>query len=395
VIHLAEIDLAAPTAVVPVTSGRTRLLVRWGAEVLGEVEVPVIDAYWSHRIHDEELLRYAPRILALEREAGPSERAVDVTVVVCTRDRADLLVGALDAIDALRPRPASVIVVDNAPSTDAAALVCNGRPVRRIVEPEPGLDRARNRGWRAASTEVVAYVDDDARPDRTWIRGLRMGFAHADVGAVTGLVLAAELDTYAQTYFERRLGGMAKGFERRCFGPGADPGFETFRIGVGTNMAYRRDVLEELGGFDPRFDVGTATRGAGDLEMFARVLASQRTIVYEPSALVRHLHRVDRSGLLDQLRDNGTSFRAFLEHCSEASPGQARAVRRYLRRWHLRRHVLEPIRAARRRDLLGVQAALAEARGSRRGRSAWATEAHRVENRLEATPLEDPVRAVP
>jgi glycosyltransferase involved in cell wall biosynthesis len=394
VIHLAEIDLAAPTAAVPLTSGRTRLLVRWGTEVLDEVELPAIDAYWSQRIRDEQLLRHAPRILALTNEAAAPQPVADVTVVVCTRDRADLLGGALDAIDALRPRPAAVIVVDNAPSTDAAALVCHSRPVRRVVEPEPGLDRARNRGWRTASTEVVAYVDDDARVDRRWIRGLQVGFAHADVGAVTGLVLAAELDTYAQTYFELHLGGMGKGFERRCFGPGTDPGLETFRIGVGTNMAYRREVLEQLGGFDPRLDVGTATRGAGDLDMFARVLASGRTIVYEPSAVVRHLHRVDRSGLLDQLRDNGTSFRAFLERCSE-DPQQARAVQRYLRRWHLRRHVLGAIRAARRRDLLGVQAALAEAGGSRRGRAAWAAEAGRVRDPFETSPSEDTVRAVP
>jgi GT2 family glycosyltransferase len=371
VIHLAEIDLAGPASAVPLTSGPTRILVRWGREVLDEVELPAVDAYWSRRIHDEQMLRHAGRILALAGASAPASPAPSISVVVCTRERAQLLAGALDALARLEVAPAEVIVVDNAPTSDATALVCRGRPVRRVVEPRPGLDRARNRGWREARGEVVAYVDDDARVDRWWTVSLGMAFRHPGVGGVTGLVLAAELDTYAQRYFELRLGGMRKGFVPKVFGPGHDPGLESFRIGVGTNMAFRRRVLEELGGFDPRLDVGTATRGGGDLDMLFRVVRSGAAILYEPSALVRHLHRVDRAGLLAQMRDNGTSFRALLQCRAEETAAGARTVRRHLWRWHLRRHVRDVVRAARRADLLGVQAALAEAAGSRDGVRAW------------------------
>jgi GT2 family glycosyltransferase len=371
VIHLAELDLAQPSSAVPLTSGPTRILVRWGREVLDEVELPAVDAYWSRRLHEEQMLRHAPRILALARASPPAVAAPTISVVLCTRDRAQLLTGALDALKRLEVPPAEVIVVDNAPTTDATALVCRSRPVRRVVEPVPGLDRARNRGWREARGEVVAYVDDDARVDRWWTASLGAAFGQPGVGGVTGLVLAAELDTYAQRYFELRLGGMRKGFVPRVFGPGHDPGLESFRVGVGTNMAFRRPLLEQLGGFDPRLDVGTATRGGGDLDMFARAVGSGATVVYEPSVLVRHLHRVDRAGLLAQLRDNGTSFRALLQCRAEEGPATARTVQRYLWRWHLRRHGRDVLRAARRADFLGVQAALAEAAGSRDGVRAW------------------------
>jgi hypothetical protein len=81
-------------------------------------------------------------------------------------------------------------------------------------------------------------------------------------------------------------------------------------------MAFRRELLDRVGGFDTALDVGTPSHGAGDLEMFHRVLVSGAVAHYEPSALVWHSHRRDRAGLARQLRDNGRAFGTYLIGCA-------------------------------------------------------------------------------
>jgi hypothetical protein len=164
---------------------------------------------------------------------------------------------------------------------------------------------------------------------------------------------------------------MGKGCERKVFHAEAAPvGLETFRLGVGTNMSFRREVLAAVDGFDERIGVGTATRGGCDLDAFDRVLAAGHAIVYEPAAIVRHIHRRDRRGLLSQMRDYGLSFAALLEARARRSPDDARAVGRYRRRWHLRRHIARPLLALARNKWLEAEMAMAEASGSLRGAAA-------------------------
>jgi glycosyltransferase involved in cell wall biosynthesis len=242
--------------------------------------------------------------------------------------------------------------------------------VRRLLEPCAGLDNARNLGWREARGDVVAYVDDDAVADRAFARALARAF-RPGTAAVTGLVLPVEVATHAQRHIELVHGGMSKGFRRTTFRREtvSEP-LEAFRYGVGTNMAFRREALGEIGGFDPRLDVGTSTRGGGDLDALYRIIAAGHVIQYEPDVMVRHLHRAERGGLVRQFHDYGTSFSAFLalrEVSGDADPGRVKA---YRRRWHRERHVTGLLRALARRDVLGAQCLIAEARGSFGGRAA-------------------------
>lgn len=221
--------------------------------------------------------------------------APSVTVVVCTRDRPGPLATCLAALARLNPAPDEILVVDNAPtSADTRAAVGRQPGVRYVCEPRPGLDHARNRGAREATCDVVAYTDDDVVPHPSWIRGLRRGFAHADVDAVTGLVLPAELETDAQRAFERHW-GFHRGYQPTTYGPAyfrrtVGRGAPVWEIGAGANMAFRRSVFDAVGEFDERLDVGAAGC-SGDSEFWYRLLAAGRTVRYEPTAVVHHLHR--------------------------------------------------------------------------------------------------------
>ncbi len=252
--------------------------------------------------------------LAARRLRGEDEPARhDVTVVVCTRDRPQLLDGCLAALSLQHRAPSEIVVVDNASAGDETRRVAERWGARCVVEPAPGLDRARNTGLAEARTELVAFTDDDARPEPGWLGALVEPFAAPDVHAVTGLVLPAELRTPAQVLFEDVYGGMGKGLRLRVHTERMRRAYvRPERVGVGCNMAFRRAALLRLGGFDTALDVGTRTGGGGDLDVFERFLEGTAGVVYVPGAVVRHLHRAEMDGLRRQLFDNGRGYGAML-----------------------------------------------------------------------------------
>ena len=251
-------------------------------------------------------------------EAVADRHLPPISVVICTRDRTDLLKGALEALLALDYPDREIIVIDNAPANTSTAELVARLPVSYVKEERPGLDWARNRGIAEARHEIIAFTDDDVRPDRGWLRGIAAGFADPEIMAVSGLVAAAELETVAQQQFELIYGGMLQYLDSRKFN-GSELSVQELlwgsKYGVGANMAFRRQVFEAAGNFDVALDVGTATRGGGDIEMFHRILAKGYATFYEPRALVWHLHRRSDKALSKQLQDNGRGFGAFLLTC--------------------------------------------------------------------------------
>lgn len=267
-----------------------------------------------------------------------------VTVAVCTRDRTDDLALCLDSLDKLDYPALDVLVVDNAPLSDSTeCLVCKKYPHMRYVrEPRPGLDWARNRAIVEARGEIIAFTDDDVVVDPGWIKALAVIFSeNPEVMAVTGLIVPYELETEAQIFFEMR-GGFGKRFKRAWYRMNQGNGKPTAALygfsdmfGAGANMAFRRRLFEHIGHFAPALDMGTATKGGGDMEMFFRVLKKGYTLVYEPGAVVRHCHRRNYAQLRKQMASWGTSFYAYVTLNAIAYPDERIAFVR-LGLWFLR-----------------------------------------------------------
>lgn len=270
----------------------------------------------------------------------PSKALPLVTVAVCTRDRTDDLARCLDSLERLRYPNFEVLVVDNAPSSDATLrLVGRRRGVRYAREPRQGLDWARNRAIEEAGGEIIAFTDDDAVADPEWLGAIAAAFARDPaVAAVTGLVLPSELDTEAQVLFERYR-SFGRGFVSRRVapesgGPMAHRYGAAGDYGTGANMAFRRVVFDRIGPFDPALDVGTLSRGGGDLEMFFRVLKEGHALVYEPRAIVRHRHRRTMEELRRQIADHGISFSAYIVRSLLAYPDERLAFARLACWWY-------------------------------------------------------------
>ena len=117
-----------------------------------------------------------------------TEGTLTAAVVICTRYRPEFLRDCLNGVARLDPSPDEVIVVDNTVGDRETASAAREFGAQYLVEPAPGLSRARNRALRECTSEIVAYLDADAVPDQRWPQRILDPFADPHVAIVTGLV---------------------------------------------------------------------------------------------------------------------------------------------------------------------------------------------------------------
>jgi GT2 family glycosyltransferase len=261
-----------------------------------------------------------------------------LTIAICTKDRTDNLARCLNSLLQLPQSDLEILVIDNAPSDwQTKNLVTQLPGIKYICETKPGLDFARNKAITEAKGEILAFIDDDVVVDRNWLKGLQEAWReNPDALAFTGLVLPYELKTPAQIIFERG-GGFRRGFEKIRYGkvlvgnPLYPCGAGIF--GAGCNMAFRREILLELGGFDEALDTGATLPGGGDLDIFYRVIRAGYPLVYEPQYLVFHQHRQDLTQLRRQYWSWGLGFMAFVVKSYQTDLGKRSQLIRLIKWW--------------------------------------------------------------
>jgi len=263
-----------------------------------------------------------------------------LTVAICTKDRPDNLARCLNSLLKLQANASGleILVVDNAPSDERTKELVTSLPgLRYVREPKAGLDFARNRALQEATGEFLAFLDDDVVVDAQWLDGFLEAWAeNPDAGAFTGLVLPYELATEAQILFELG-GGFRRGFEKIRYGK-ILPGNPLYPcgsgiFGAGCNMAFRREVLLKIGGFDDALDTGAPLPGGGDLDIFYRVIRAGYPLVYEPRYLVFHQHRQELAKLRRQYWSWGLGFMAFVVKSYHSDPPQRSQFRRLILWW--------------------------------------------------------------
>jgi GT2 family glycosyltransferase len=274
-------------------------------------------------------LGLAPPYLA--RRAEVLRTGPPLTVVVCTREHPAELARCLDSLLAQRYPRFRVLVVDNAPTSRATYEVARQAAVKRgpvdyLVEPRPGLSHARNRAVAASPGQTLAWIDDDEVADPYWLSEVARALVeHPEADVVSGVIVPAELATDPQLWFEQ-FGGHSKGrgFTPDLFSPATahrqSPLYPLPPFGTGANMTFRPGVIERIGGFDPALGAGTPAMGSEDTLAFTQVLRAGGTIVYQPSALVRHYHRPDLANLHRQLVGYGTGLTAAYTSLVMADP---------------------------------------------------------------------------
>jgi glycosyltransferase involved in cell wall biosynthesis len=189
-----------------------------------------------------------------------------ISIVVPTRDRAALLARLLESLARLHYPHWEAIVVDDGSTDDTAAVVdryrSRGLPITYLYQPWSKMGAARNLGIRYARGEIVAFTDDDCMVDPGWLDGIVEAFeANPRALGVQGETVTIPV---AMTPLTHQVEKHEPG-----------PPYHT------CNVAYRREVLCELGGFD------TKLIRAEDVVLAMRVL-ERGPIDFAPQALVIH-----------------------------------------------------------------------------------------------------------
>jgi O-antigen biosynthesis protein len=330
-VKILEIDVSSPLPDVDMrrAAGETPFrnvlcLVRRSGQALKIAEFEVDGASLpAHRL--AKLVGPLPPAMAVD-EAAPAQ--VDsprplLSVIVATHNRPKSLALTLDSLLIQDYPNYEIIVVDNAPSSPVSAEFIAARyaPTGRVtyvLESTPGLGRAHNKGVEVAKGAILAFTDDDTIADQKWVSSIEAAFRQDDsIGCVCGLILPLELETRAQ-YWTEKHGGFGKGLQRRTFDLNANrvPGrlfpYTPGEFGSGANMAFAREALNRVGGFDCALGAGTIARGGDDLAAFVAIINAGYRLAYDPAALIWHQHRREDSGIQSQAYGYGMGLGAFL-----------------------------------------------------------------------------------
>jgi GT2 family glycosyltransferase/sugar lactone lactonase YvrE len=272
-----------------ITSMHIRAAFEEGA--CGAIAFAWTDEWWrgGHTVDDwkfglvdsNRCLKPAARAVAEAFRDAPFSREVQrawprVSVVVCAYNAADTLDDCLAALEQLRYPDYEVILVNDG-SKDRTGDIGRAHPRVRVIDvPNGGLSAARNIGLAAATGEIVAYTDADTRVDRDWLTFLVQPFLTSDVVGSGGPNVVPADDPPIAQCIARAPGGPTHVLLDDRIAEHVP----------GCNMAFRREALLSIGGFNPIY-----LRAGDDVDVCWRLQARGWKIGFAASALVWHHHR--------------------------------------------------------------------------------------------------------
>ena len=259
----------------------------------------------------------------------PSNPELSATVVICTRGRAHELGLCLQAVARLRYPNFEVLVVENGPPDAHTQAVAEWHGAGYLNSPRIGLSRARNDGARACHTDLVAYLDDDARPHSDWLAALACEFADPLVMAVGGEILPRSVsDPMPQPP------DSASPQRQRLVVDRQTPGWFTLTnfggIGDGCNMAIRRSAFELWGGFDERLGRGALLDSAEEHFSFFQFVLLGCRCVHALEAIVWHPAPEGAAAWRRYQRNNLTNAIAYAALLWDEFPQTRRLLVRHL-----------------------------------------------------------------
>jgi glycosyltransferase involved in cell wall biosynthesis len=216
--------------------------------------------------------------------AGDAGVTPKISILVCTRNRANQLAGTLKSLSGIvSALPWEAIILDNG-STDATAEVihaaCAADPrLRYAYEAQPGLGAARDSGWRLARGEIISLSDDDCYFTPDYLDNVWAVFSeNPDVGVVGGKILLYDPQDVPLSIDLRSE-------------PVRTPAHSLVKTGAfhGANLSFRREALQRSGGFDRNLGAGTPFP-AEDIDAVAAVIWAGYGGLYDPRPTVLHHH---------------------------------------------------------------------------------------------------------
>ena len=215
------------------------------------------------------------------------ENIIKVSVIICTRNRAKSLKECLAAFEMMVLRPDitwELIVVDNNSTDNTRDVIqefSERAPVtvKYVHEIKPGLGHARNAGIELATGEVIAFTDDDCIVTSDWLASMVHEFrSDPTISGVGGRVELYDIRDKPITINTSLKRGLLSSIG------------QVFGYIPGCNMAFKRNVFDQIGNYDGRFGAGAIFKSAEDSDFTYRAYKNGFKIIYSPEMCVYHNH---------------------------------------------------------------------------------------------------------
>jgi glycosyltransferase involved in cell wall biosynthesis len=230
-----------------------------------------------------------------------------ISVVICTRNRPDLIGQSVRSVLKNAYGKFDVVVIDQSVDDRTAdvvrALETEHPNLRYVYSATPGLSRAYNTGVRETSGEVLAFTDDDCVAHEGWLAAIARAFgADSEADMLYGQVLVPSCLTDRLEQVPNLPFDAARRFSRK-------DGFQV--IGMGANFATRRRLFERIGGFDEMLGGGGVLRSSQDFDLQYRAFVAGAVTLLVPEVKVDHYGIRDWEEWPAMMRAYGTGDGAF------------------------------------------------------------------------------------
>jgi len=211
-------------------------------------------------------------------------KAMDVSAVICTRNRPDLIGTAVASVLANSYPSFDLLVVDQSDDDRTGALLgalaTNHPNLRYLHTSPPGLSRAYNIAVRETSGELLAFTDDDCVAPPDWIAAIANAFqAEPEADLLYGQVLLPPALVDSTDVVPTLPIARPRALSRR-------DGFLIY--GMGANFAARRRLFGRIGGFDEVLGGGGPLRSSQDFDFQYRAYLAGATVLLRPEVKVDH-----------------------------------------------------------------------------------------------------------
>ncbi len=207
------------------------------------------------------------------------------TVILCTRQRPHALARCLASLNQLDYPRLSVLVIENdAVSSELEDIALLYGATYRLCT-RRGLSAARNFGLRVASSDLVAFIDDDAVCEPDWLLRLAPLFRDERVLAATGkIVFHSDLECKSDPVYEFDPADRVVGLDTpHWFGMANFGG-----LGLGSNFVVRRSAFDVVGSFDERLGRGSSLHCSEENDLLFRIIDAGYSVATSSSGIVRH-----------------------------------------------------------------------------------------------------------
>jgi glycosyltransferase involved in cell wall biosynthesis len=213
----------------------------------------------------------------------------EISVLLCTRNRGEKIINAVDSILENSYKNFELIIVDQSSDdkTKTAVETCSDSRIRYIRSQTVGLSRSRNIAIRESLSDIVAFTDDDCIVDHEWLASIMKEYeSDSSVMGVYGRVLP-----YGKGEPSMVCHCIIDSMERKTVD---SPIIPYTILGHGNNMSFRKDVFRKTGLYIESLGAGTWMRAGEDTDLTYLALRKRIKFLYSPNSLVYHNNWVSK-----------------------------------------------------------------------------------------------------